>query len=98
MQRSDLRHQLKNAYLTIHRKSETKSANEDEHWSIQNLSRGGIRFCSTEHFDIDERVELELYIDDQLSHQAHGRICYHDEDNQHNNYYGVSFLDKYLHL
>jgi len=98
MQRSDQRHQLNNAYLTIHRDSGINASNDDEHLPIQNLSRGGIRFCSAEHFDIDERVELELFIDGQLSHQAHGRICYHDEDSQHNNFYGVSFLDKYLHL
>jgi len=97
MQRSDQRHELNNAYLTIHRNSGIKTTDEN-HLVIQNLSRGGIRFCCNEHFDIDERVQLELYIDGQLSHQAKGRICYHDEDNQNNSYYGVSFLDKYLHL
>lgn len=97
MQRSDIRHEMDNAYLTIHRRAEQNPNNT--HFPIQNLSRGGIRFCSdAEHFDIDERVSLELYINGELSHEAHGRICYHDEDSDHHNYYGVSFLDKYLHL
>lgn len=95
MQRSDIRRKMDKAYLTIQRNAE---ASNDTHFMIQNVSRGGIRFCSNEHFDIDERVSLSLYIDDELSHQAMGRICYHDEDNQHNSYYGVSFLDKYLSM
>jgi len=96
MQRSDMRREMNNAYLTIHRNASNNS--NDTHFTIQNVSRGGIRFSSEEHFDIDERVSLALYINGELSHQAKGRICYHDEDSQQKNYYGVSFLDKFLHI
>ncbi|MDH5391666.1 MAG: PilZ domain-containing protein [Gammaproteobacteria bacterium] len=98
MKRSDIRHENNNAYLVIDRGNDAESDSHSRHYPIQNLSRGGIRFCSNEHFEIDERVNLLLYIDEKLSHQACGRICYHDEDQQHNNYYGISFLDKYLSL
>ena len=97
MKRSDQRLEVNNSYLTIHRNTDV-SHDDNEHFPIENLSRGGIRFCSEEHFDLEERVSLKLYIDGKLSHQANGRICYHDEDTNHNNFYGVSFQDKYLHL
>lgn len=97
MSRSDLRQEIKNSYLTIHRLND-ENHDDNEHFPIENISRGGIRFSSEETFDLQERVSLNLYIDGKLSHQANGRICYHDEDNNHNNFYGVSFLDKYLHL
>ncbi|MDH5518741.1 MAG: PilZ domain-containing protein [Gammaproteobacteria bacterium] len=98
MNRSHTRHESNNAYLLIDRADSNADPDNSKHYSIQNLSRGGIRFCSNDHFEIDEKVSLSLYIDDKLSHKARGRICYHDEDPQHNNYYGVSFLDKYLNL
>ena len=112
MKRSEQRRLSNNAYLIISREpdsiqsgsaqsdspqSDSMSANHNHHFPIQNLSRGGVRFSSKQHFDIDERVSLKLYINENLSHKASGRICYHDEDQQ-NSYYGVSFLDNYLHL
>ncbi len=98
MKRSEQRQEMTNTYLTIGRITNSNPAKNSAHYSIQNLSRGGIRFCCEEHFDIDERVNLYLYINEKLSHKASGRICYHDEDNNHNSCYGVSFLDNYLHL
>ena len=98
MKRSEPRQKLANTYLTIGRAANDHSSEHDAHYPIQNISRGGIRFCCNEHFDIDERVSLCLYIDEKLTHQAKGRICYHDEDKEHNNFYGVSFLDNYIHM
>jgi len=98
MNRSDTRHENNNAYLLISRGNSKTQTGHNKHYSIQNLSRGGIRFCSEDQFEIDERIDLSLYIDDKLSHKARGRICYHDEDKHHNSYYGVSFLDKFLNL
>lgn len=98
MKRLEPRQEIDNTYLLVGRLDATISSKNSAHYPIQNLSRGGIRFCSQEHFEIDERVNLHLYIDEKLSHKACGRICYHDEDTDNNSYYGVSFLDNYFHL
>ena len=98
MKRSEQRLKMSNTYLIIGRDADFNPSIHSAHYPIQNLSRGGIRFSCNEHFDIDERVNVHLYIDEKLSHKASGRICYHDEDNSHNSYYGVSFLDNYLHI
>lgn len=98
MKRSEQRQEMSNTYLVIGRDTGLAPSNDSVHYPIQNLSRGGIRFSCEEHFDIDERVNLQLYIDEKLSHKASGRICYHNEDKGHTSFYGVSFLDNYLHL
>jgi len=98
VKRLEKRQPSANSYLVIERHTNLGHFEDSVHYPIQNLSRGGIRFCCNDHFDIDERVSLSLYIDEKLSHKASGRICYHDEDKDHNNYYGVSFLDNYLQL
>lgn len=98
VKRSEHRQEIDNTYLMIARDTGINPSNDSVHYPIQNLSRGGIRFCCEEHFEIDERVNLQLYINEKLSHKASGRICYHDEENSHNSCYGVSFLDNYLQL
>lgn len=98
MKRTEQRLDNHNAYLLISRSANAAQYKPDEHYPVQNLSKGGVRFSSENHFDLEERVDLSLYIDEKLSHKATGRICYHDEDNNHNNFYGVSFLDKYPKL
>jgi PilZ domain len=98
VKRLEPRQGMSNTYLIIGRNTDLPQPTNNAHYPIQNLSRGGIRFCCEEHFDIDERVNLQLYINEKLSHKASGRICYHDGENSHNNCYGVSFLDNYLQL
>jgi hypothetical protein len=98
MKRVDQRNEMNNAYLTIHRADDTGQFDQNKHFSISNASKGGVRFCSNDDvFNVGEKIELDLYIGDKLSHHATGRICYHDEDSS-NNFYGISFLDKYLHI
>lgn len=96
MKRLEPRQDTDNTYLLVSRLDVAIPSKNSVHYPIQNMSRGGIRFCSQEHFDIDERVNLHVYIDEKLSHKAFGRICYHDESTD-NDYYGVSFLDNYFH-
>lgn len=99
MKRTEQRNSMTNAYLTIHRPNDSAHPAHDKHFNISNISKGGVRFCSNDDvFQVDERIQLNLYIGDTLSLQGNGRICYHDEDKSHNNFYGISFLDKYPQL
>ncbi len=65
---------------------------------VDNLSRGGLRFHSSEPFDVDERVEITLHLGNGETHCATGRICYCivDKDNPGLWSYGISILDNFL--
>jgi hypothetical protein len=70
----------------------------DTRYTVHNISRGGLRFSSHKIFEIDERVGITVYLPNDKTHQAKGRICYFEinKDSHEGNYYGLSFLDNYL--
>lgn len=77
------------------RSAESNSGNGDK-YPVNNISRGGLRFSCNENFDVDERVELTLYLSNGHVHNLDGRICYCRGNNNNQHDYGVSFLDPYL--
>ena len=66
-------------------------------YPVNNISRGGLRFSCNENYDVDERVELTIYLSNGHEHNLNGRICYcHPANNDNGHDYGISFLDSYL--
>lgn len=92
----ETRQAIDGARVSLKRQS-SGTETRDSQYPVNNISRGGLRFTASENFDVDERVELTLYLSNGHTHNLHGRICYcHNgsSDSQHD--YGVSFLDPYL--
>ena len=97
MIRKETRHPLNNAHLTLHR--ELTETEKDKHeYPVKNISRGGLRFSSNDSYEIDERIEISVFLKDQEVHHAHARICYCTNDQNNGFYYGVSFLDKFVDM
>ncbi|MDH5484666.1 MAG: PilZ domain-containing protein [Gammaproteobacteria bacterium] len=72
--------------------------NNKTKYPIENISRGGLRFFSTDEFEIDDRYELNIYLENGNTHSAMGRICYceNNTSDKEGHYYGISFLNNYL--
>ena len=94
MKKREERLLIKGAYLKL------DSQNNSEQFIVHNISRGGLRFSSHKVFEIDERVGATVYLASDKIHQAKGRICYFVINNETSdgNYYGLSFLDKFLKM
>ena len=101
MSRQDHRLAIDNAWLQLQRiQPGSNSAVLSTRYHVYNISRGGLRFSSTEQFDNQERVSVILHLPNDTEHASPGRICYcePDESNKSCIYYGVSFLDNFLDM
>lgn len=94
----ETRQAIDGAEISLKRQTPDKNTdcNEDR-YPVNDISRGGLKFSSSETFEVDERVELTLYLSNGHIHNLHGRICYCKNSQSDRQYdYGVSFLDHYL--
>ena len=94
MQQRETRTAVKHYLIRLLRLS--GSENEKE-YSIINISRGGLCFTSSEEFELNESVKLNILLDQKIVHSANGRICYrNDTGKKSSSNYGLSFLDHFL--
>ena len=84
------------AQLSLKRQAGNTNNPEQDKYPINNISRGGLRFSCNENYDVDERVELTVYLSNGHIHNINGRICYCHNTNNNTHDYGISFLDSYL--
>ena len=94
MLRRDKRKPTRNTHLDLIRLFDNQQ--KYKNFPVYNISRGGLCFSSNESFDVDERVQITVFEEQQIIHQALGRICYRTETNSGNDVYGLSFLDNYI--
>jgi len=94
MNKREKRQPIKGAFLII------ESQDNNEKYTVHNISRGGLQFSSHKIFEIDQRVGVTAYLGSDKTHQAKGRICYFVINNETSdgNYYGLSFLDNFLKM
>ena len=97
MIRRDARHAIDNAHLILNREF-TETDKEDHHYPVQNISRGGLRFSSSDNYDVDERIEITVLLQNREIHRAHARICYRTNGQDQTFHYGVSFLDRFVDM
>lgn len=100
MIRRDNRQFIKGAWLNLNRPN-IQTPDDDHNYPIINISRGGLRFCSHDPFEINERVQVIVHMGNGEIHSAMGRICYcqdQAEKDEHGCCYGVSFLDHFLEM
>ncbi|HEX5635593.1 MAG TPA: PilZ domain-containing protein [Gammaproteobacteria bacterium] len=101
MLRQDYRLAIDNAWLQLHRTiTDNNAGDSSTRHHVFNISRGGLRFSSTEIFETQERVNVILHLPNDTEHKSLGRICYcePDESSKACIYYGVSFLDNFLDM
>jgi hypothetical protein len=89
------RQQVEASYLQLNKQH---TENNKIKYPIENISRGGLRFFSKEEFEIDDRYELNIHLENGKIHSALGRICYceNNASEKKGHYYGISFLNNYL--
>ncbi|MDH5764706.1 MAG: PilZ domain-containing protein [Gammaproteobacteria bacterium] len=95
----ETRQAIDGAQVSFKRQSPDNSnhATVEIKYPVNNISRGGLKFSATEIFEVDERVELTLYLSNGHVHNLHARICYCQDNGMDAHHdYGVSFLDHYL--
>ena len=100
MIRRERRQTVDGAFLDVHRQLQNNDfdSNNPTQYPIENISRGGLRFQSTETYRVDERIEIIVKLPNGNTHSAMARICYFENDDNDNSYYGVSFLDNFLEM
>ena len=100
MIRRDNRQAIRDAFLDVHRQVSNDSFdNQETHYTIENISRGGLRFCSeNDDYQVDERIEIVVHLSNGDTHSAMARICYCDRNGRQPAHYGVSFLDNFLEM
>jgi len=85
------------AQISLKRLNSDSTTSTEDKYQVNNISRGGLRFTCKENYDVDERVELTIYLSNGHIHNLNGRICYcHNAGNDMGHDYGISFLDSYL--
>ena len=100
MIRRERRQTVDGAFLDVHRQLQNNDfdTNNPTHYPIENISRGGLRFQSTETYHVDERIEIIVKLSNGNTHSAMARICYCENNSDASTYYGVSFLDNFLEM
>ena len=94
MQQRETRSTIKDSSVQLSRNSEQGSSQE---YKVLNISRGGLCFQSSELFDLNEMLKLNVIIKEQCILTANGRVCYHNEtDDKNVSNYGLSFLDHFI--
>ena len=94
MQQRETRSIISNSSVQLSRAPEHGSSQE---YKILNISRGGLCFQSDELFELNEKVKLNVIIQEKNILTANGRVCYHNEtDDENTSNYGLSFLDNFI--
>ena len=94
MQQRETRSTISNSSVQLSRAPEHSSSQE---YKILNISRGGLCFQSDELFELNEKVKLNVIIQEQSILTANARVCYHNETADKNaSNYGLSFLDNFI--
>ena len=99
MIRQDYRMAIENTWLELARNGKSKSK-VPTRYEVFNISRGGLRFQSSEIFEPQERVKITLHLLNNAEHHTLARICYCESDAETSEtiYYGVSFLENFLDM
>ena len=99
MIRKERRQSIKAAYFKLDSPYKDRD-HENLEYGIDNISRGGLRFQSQDVFCIDDLINISVYINSEVIHNGHCRICYfeHDNTSQNGDYYGLSFIDKFMDM
>lgn len=99
MIRKERRQPIQDAYFKLNAPYKDRD-HESLQYGIENISRGGLRFCSSDVFIVDDYIVISVFLDAQVIHSAKGRICYfeHDEESAKGDYYGLSFVDKFIDM
>ena len=99
MIRRELRQTIHDAYFKLNHPYKDRD-NENLKYSIDNVSRGGLRFSSHDIFIVDDLINVSIYIENKMIHTAKCRICYfeHDNESENDDYYGLSFMDKFIDM
>ncbi len=93
MQQRETRSSISNGRVQIKRNSDTELPS----YPIINISRGGLCFESTDNFELNEVVELDISLNTRSHHHASARICYRNEiEDSPSSSYGLSFLDSFI--
>jgi len=94
MQQRETRSIINDSSVQLSRTSEQGPSQE---YKVLNISRGGLCFQSSELFELNEKVKLDVIIKEQNILTANGRVCYHNEtDDKAISNYGLSFLDHFI--
>jgi len=65
---------------------------------IENISKGGFRFVTSQRFELEDRITAKIIFTDGRSQEAFGRICYCNEDEENGDYaYGFSIINGFIH-
>ena len=99
MIRRERRQAVEGAYFKLNSPYKDRD-HENLQYAINNISRGGLRFCSHDVFIVDDLINISVYINEVEIHQAKCRLCYfiHDNESKNGDYYGLSFLDKFMDM
>lgn len=100
MIRRERRQSIHDAYFKLSAPYKDRDQNKLQ-YSIDNISRGGLRFYSRDIFVVDDLIDISIFIDEQMIHSAKCRICYFEQDNDepdNGDYYGLSFMDKFIDM
>lgn len=92
MPRTDHRNEINNTMVYISRDSD--HAKNTRTYAVNNLSRGGLQFSSSDNFRVDEHLTIKLDFGNGNTHCAHARICYclKKSNNTQDFDYGISYL------
>jgi len=94
MQQRETRSIISDSFVQLSRASNESSSQE---YKVLNISRGGLCFQSSEIFELNEKVELNVTVKKQSILIANGRVCYHNvTDDKNTSHYGLSFLDHFI--
>jgi len=94
MQQRETRSIINDSSVQLSRASEK---NSPQAYKVLNISRGGLCFQSSEVFELNEKVKLNVTVKEQNILTANGRVCYHNKtDDKNTSHYGLSFLDHFI--
>ncbi len=66
--------------------------------TIENISKGGFRFVSSDRFELEDRITAKIIFTDGQSQETFGRICYCYEYEADGSYaYGLSIINGFIH-
>ncbi len=96
MQKREQRTSIEGGRVQIRRPSEQRT---DHDYPVLNISRGGLCFQSSDEFELNEKVVMDVSVNNTPFHHANARICYrNDTDDSTMASYGLSFLDQFIDI
>ena len=95
MLKRESRSSVNDGYVQLSRETDKQHTTQ---YKIVNISRGGLCFQSTDSFELNEVLCMNVTVDDtRILQNACGRVCYRNpQDKDSNANYGLSFLDKFI--